>query len=486
MTEVPSQELLSLEEAAEFLCVSKSTMYRLLDLRKLAGMKAGKQWRFRRDDLLTYMRRGPAAQALAKVSAPVVEEELAFFATALAAHGIAAADADGPASEGEEGLMTRLIYRMVRLLWAERGSDLHLNPTWGPEGRCVLLLLRVDGRLREVRRLPFALLDALVAEWKRQTGLQIEEHARPQDGSARLEYGPDLLSLRVAVVPTVHGEKVTARLVPTQVPTLAMLGLDETPLVEWSHRERGLLLVVGPTGSGKTTTRAALMQAVLDHRACNIMAVEDPVEYLFPRDVTHLKVEGFTTAEGVRTVLRHDPDVIVIGALDGDLETARLAVEAAETGHLVLSCLHASDAIAPLYDLLDLGVKRQYLANTLIAVVHQQLAPRLCTACRTPAEVEPALRERIRRVLEESGGRLSDDAVFYRQAGCPQCKGRVALHEYFTFTPSLRATFLRGAPLDELTRLARAEGHSSFAAARVQAAMDGRISLDTLAQGLPE
>ena len=323
---------------------------------------------------------------------------MAFFAGEFEKAGTTTACSDDPALEGEPGRVSQLIRRMVWLLYTLKASDLHLNPVWEPEGQSVLCVLRVDGVWREIRRLPSVLLDALIIEWKRLAGFSIEEREHPQEGSARILFGTLLGNLRVAIIPTIHGEKVSVRHIPTRVPTMADLAIDETPLKDWCRQTHGLLLFVGPTGSGKSTTRAACMQEILTQRPCNMMTVEDPVEYLFPRGVTHLKVGQFSMAEGLRALLSHDPDVIFIGeALHCDPELARWTVEFAETGHLVISVMHAHDAISPLWEYLELGVKRSLLAKNLAGIVCQQLAPKPCAACLAPVELEPALLETIRQ-----------------------------------------------------------------------------------------
>ena len=484
---MPEQELLSLEDAAEFLCVSKSTIYRLLEQRKLAGMKAGKLWRFRKEDLLAYTQRGPEALALTKVPAHILDEELAFFAGELEQAGATVDDEHDTALPGEAGKLTRLVRRFARLLCVLRGSDLHLDPVWEPDGEYVLLKLRVDGKLREIRRLPFVLRDALVLEWKRLAGLSIEERRRPQEGSARFGFS---MIFRVAIVPTIYGEKVSVRTIPTKIPTLEVLGIETTPLKEWCQRPRGLILINGPTGSGKTTTRTSCIQEIITTRACNIMTVEDPVEYVFPHGVTHLQIGHFSLADGMRALMRHDPDVIVVGELCrslgvDDREMVQLAVEAAETGHLVFSCMHANDTLAPLSDFLEMGIKRSLLAKNLIGICQQVLAPKLCGACRTPVEPEPELHARIRQSAADGGYILPDDAFFYNPAGCPSCGGRLALHEFITFTPAVRSAFLRCATIEEFEHAVREQGQLSFFAAQTRVAVAGGISLDTLLRFLP-
>ncbi len=482
MTTQSETELLSLEAAAEYLCVSKSTLYRLLDQGKLRGMKAGKQWRFRPEDLLAYMQRGPAAQALAAVPAPVLDAALDFFAQALAEAGASTEACDDPAAEGEAGRIAQLVRRMMWLLSVRNGSDMHLDPVWTRDHAEVRVLLRVDGALTEITRLPLPLHEAVMLEWKRLAGLTGDDRVHAQEG--RVQFG-STRAWRVATVPTLYGEKLTARTIPTKVPTLAELKIEDTPLAEWTQKQRGLLLIVGPTGSGKKTTQAAFIRAIAELGGRNILAVEPVVEYVFREGVTHLDLAQMSAAEGLRAAMNHDPDVIVLDDPCGDPEVMRETVWAAETGHLVVTCQHANDAFTPLADLLDAGVKRSMLAQDLIGVVLQSLAPKLCAACKTPAEIEPALRERIRLAAAEGGYVLPDGAVFYQKTGCLQCGGRVALHEFVIFTPAVRAAFAQSTTMEEFTASVRADGQLSYFAAIVKAAVEEKIALDQVLRILP-
>ncbi len=478
----PQQDLLSLGDAAEFLCVSKSTMYRLLDQGKLRGMKAGKQWRFRREDLLAYMQRGPAALALANLPIEVLEAELAAIAEELEKAGASTDECDDPALAGEAGKISQLVRRMVWLLHTCGGSDIHLEPIWQAGEEYTRLRLRVHGELREVRRLPLALHEPLVLEWKQRAGLSVEERSRPQQGSARLIYGETLVPLRVSVVPTLYGERLALRAIPTRVPTLEELGLGDSPLREWMTRSRGLVLITGPVGSGKATVRAACLHELAE-RNHNIMAVEDEVEYMFPPGVAQLKVKNFTCAEGVQAVLGQDPDVIIVGQLRGDSELAPRVALAAEMGHLVLTCQIAYDSVSPLYELLELGVQRSVLAAHTIGIVNLRLLRRLCDPCKAEQAPGADLLGEISASAEAGGYRVPDSAVFHVPVGCESCQGegyvgRFAIQECFTFTSALKAAFLRGAPLEDFTRLVREEGQPSSFAVGVQKAVEGLTSLE--------
>jgi len=272
---------------------------------------------------------------------------------------------------------------------------------------------------------------------------------------------------------------------------MEQLAIHDTPIATWIERLTGLILFTGLTGSGKCTTRAACVKALLP-RGLNILTVEDPTEYIFSYGVTHLKIDKMTRAEAMRAVMWHDPDVVVVGELDfDDPEVSRMAVQMADTGHLVMPVIHAKDAISPLYGFLDCGVKRSLLAANLVGSVNQRLLPKLCQECAIPQEPDPELLAEIRKAAAEGGYEIPDSAVFYGPVGCDACKGggyagRVALHEYFTFTPALRAAFVRGATLDELTQLARQDGQLSSFAAGVKRVVEDRImSLEYVMRTVP-
>jgi len=282
VTQLDTQELLALEDAAEFLCVSKSTMYRLLDQGKLQGMKAGKQWRFRKADLLAYMQRDPAALALGNLPMKILDAELDFFAEELTRAGSAIAESDDPSLEGEAGKIAQLVRRMAWLLHARNGSDLHLEPIFSAGEYCTLIRLRIDGLLHDICRLPAVLHQPIMLQWKQLAGLNRDERARPQDGRARLVFAcaptPTSTSesvplrelpLRVGMVPTVYGEKAAIRTIPTRIPSMADLTLDQTPLQQWVQKPRGLILIVGPTGSGKVTSVAACLRERISRRECH-------------------------------------------------------------------------------------------------------------------------------------------------------------------------------------------------------------------------
>jgi type IV pilus assembly protein PilB len=479
------EELMSLEAAADFLCVSKSTMYRLLDQGKLRGMKAGKQWRFRKEDLLAYMQRDPAALALSNIPMRVLDDELDFFAGELERAGATTEESDDSALEGEAGKIAQLVRRMVWLLYTRKGSDLHLEPVWEAGEEYTLLRLRLDGLLYAVRRLPARLHAALVMHWKDLAGMD-RDSTFPQDGSARFIFGDRQAPLRVSIVPTLYGEKVAVRTIPQSIPSLEQLGIDNTRLPEWSRRQHGLILVTGPTGSGKSTTLVACVKERVSP-GINIMSVEDPVEYRMP-GVMQVPVKGFPRVEALRALYWQDPDIICAGELRGDADYSVLAVNFAETGHLVLATMHAHNAIAPLYALAEQDVKRSLLSGNLIGVVTQRLLVKLCPHCRMLKDTPIA--EDVRVAAAAGGFDIPEGAHFYKKVGCEAChnngmSGRFALHEFFEFSPETRTAFNAGAGLEELRKLAIAGGMRTAFAEGIRQALEGVTTLEEVQQKVP-
>jgi type II secretory ATPase GspE/PulE/Tfp pilus assembly ATPase PilB-like protein len=330
-----------------------------------------------------------------------LDAELAAFAHELVTAGTSTDESDDPTLVGEEGKIVQILRRMVWLLHTSGEYDLHLEPIWEGGQEVALLRMRAGEEWREVRQIPRALHEELVLKCKQQAGLSIEERSRPQAGSASLVYGDTLVPMRVSVSPTLNGERVAIRVVPTCSRSLADLGLADSPLAKWLDQSQGLVLITGPTGSGKVTTQAACVRQLAE-RKLSIVSAEDPLEYLFPRGVAHLKLEQFTRAEGLRALLQQAPDVIVLGELETDPELARSAAVAADKGHLVLAYQHGHDSISALYDFLEWGVERSVLTATLVGIVNQHLLARLCDACKAKHVPDP----RVLHLLASFGDRF--------------------------------------------------------------------------------
>jgi len=338
-------------------------------------------------------------------------------------------------AEGDAPVI-RFINALLTQALRERASDVHIEAF---EGRS-LVRLRIDGTLRDVLEPPRALHGALVSRVKVMASLDIAEKRLPQDGRITLRIAGRPVDVRVSTLPTGHGERVVLRLLDKQQGRLDLgsLGMSDETRARVDHLVRqahGIVLVTGPTGSGKTTTLyAALSQ--LDAGRQNIMTVEDPIEYDLD-GIGQTQVNpaiDMTFARALRAILRQDPDVVMIGEIR-DLETARIAVQASLTGHLVLATLHTNDSAGAVTRLIDMGVEPFLLASTLLGVLAQRLVRRLCPECRRPGALSAAERDAV-----PAGWR---DRTVYTAAGCPQCKwtgyrGRTGIYELLAVDDEMR------------------------------------------------
>ncbi len=335
----------------------------------------------------------------------------------------------------------RLCNRLVADAVKARASDIHLEP----EERAYRVRFRIDGALYERETLMVKEGLAVISRFKILSNLDIAERRRPQDGRFSFPVAGRPVDLRISATPNVHGEGVVLRLLQRTDVALDLEALGFTPeaaeqLHRLSDRPNGILLLTGPTGSGKTTTLYALLQR-LARRDVKILTIEDPVEYRIA-GVSQTQVNpaiGLTFASALRSFLRHDPDIIMVGEMR-DLETARTAVQAALTGHLVLSTLHTNDAPSAVMRLLDMGVEDYLIASTVVGVVAQRLVRKTCAECGGPAIPRDLSREHCAR-CEGSG--------FY---------GRLAIAEILEVDDSLRSAIKGGPTAAELTRIARASG----------------------------
>jgi type II secretory ATPase GspE/PulE/Tfp pilus assembly ATPase PilB-like protein len=301
----------------------------------------------------------------------------------------------------------------------ERASDIHLVPFDG----VIELRYRIDGMLRVMAPPPKHLQAALVSRIKIMADMNIAERFLPQDGHLQIRHGGRRVDIRVGTMPSVHGESVVLRLLEkdTQLQDLEELGLDGeraaalTRIVDRSH---GMFLATGPTGSGKTTTLYALIQNIYTP-ARKFITIEDPVEYELP-GVAQIPVRparGFTFANGLRAILRQDPDVVMVGEIR-DVETAEIAIRAALTGHLVFSTLHTNDTAGAITRLLDMGIEAFLIASSLEAVLAQRLVRRICSACRTAVELSTVEAHKLRALGFDLGA-----SPVYRGKGCESCGG---------------------------------------------------------------
>lgn len=356
------------------------------------------------------------------------------------------------------------IVRMVNLIINEavshRASDIHIEP----QEKQVLVRYRVDGVLHEIHRLPKWAHGAVVSRLKIMSALDISEKRLPQDGKIKINVASRFVDLRVSTLPTHFGEKVVARILDQQegVYSIDQLGFQETDaakFIDYISRPQGIVLVTGPTGSGKSTTLYAAIN-LIKSPTLNIVTVEDPIEYEMS-GINQVQVNtktGLTFAFVLRSVLRQDPNVIMVGEIR-DEETADIAIRAALTGHLVLSTIHTNDAPSAITRFLDLGVSPQLLTSTVSGIIAQRLVRRICQACRTPQVPTPEERSLLEKTFPIV---FPPDTVFYKGAGCPQCRqtgyrGRLGLYEVLTFTPKVKEQVLNHASISKLREVAMAE-----------------------------
>ncbi|MHC4224161.1 MAG: GspE/PulE family protein [Planctomycetota bacterium] len=332
-----------------------------------------------------------------------------------------------------------------------KASDIHLEPM----EKELALRLRVDGMLMLQNPVPKAVQGPLLSRIKIMARLDIAERRVPQDGRIRVLCDQRPVDLRVSTLPTRHGEKIVIRILDKSAISLDLdaLGLEEQPMAalrESIAKRHGILLVTGPTGSGKTTTLYSALTA-LNRPQSNIVTVEDPIEYDLARvnQVQVHPVAGLTFPAALRAILRQDPDIIMVGEIR-DGETLDIAMKAALTGHLVLSTLHTNDAVSTICRLLDMGSEPFLAASTVEMISAQRLLRRLCPQCREPAKVPD-------EVLEGFGVPLHDQMEFFRAKGCPECskvgyRGRLAVSEVLVMDEGLRQLVSRAADRGALRR----------------------------------
>jgi type IV pilus assembly protein PilB len=370
--------------------------------------------------------------------------------------------------------VVRLVHDLIETATRKRASDIHIRPS----AKGVEVLYRIDGLLHVVRSMDRALLPAVVSRVKVLGGMNIAERRLPQDGRASFALQDRLIDLRISILPTVDGESVVIRLLDTaqSLRDLDSLGLspeDTVRLRDLLARSHGMLLVTGPTGSGKSTTLYAALN-YLRSDAINIVTVENPVEYHIG-GVLQIQVNqaiGFNFAKSLRNILRHDPDVVMVGEIR-DQETATIATEAALTGHLLLSTLHTNSAATTVTRLLDLGIEAFLLRSTLLGVLAQRLARRNCPHCL-------AVDTHDAHMAEVLGAR--PDESFFRGRGCPLCEGtgiagRVAVYELMTVDAGARRLIEPHADADAIHRNAIEHGMTTISQHALRLARSGTITL---------
>jgi type IV pilus assembly protein PilB len=430
-----------------------------------------------RDDILSELKR------LARAS------ELYGTRDAVEAEDDSVGDEELAAEDGlSDGPLVRLVNSIIFQAAEDGASDVHFEP----QENGLVVRLRIDGVLHELQRIPRRMASGVTTRLKVLAKLDIAERRKPQDGriSLNAKAAGRLLDVRVATLPTVEGESVVLRLMDKsrRAPTLEELGFSDAmraQLDEVLQRPTGALLSTGPTGSGKSTTLYAAL-AQISRPEINIITVEDPVEYRLP-GVNQVQINaraGLTFATALRSILRSDPDVVMVGEIR-DGETAKISIEAALTGHFVLSTMHTNDAPSAVTRLTEMGVEPFVTGSALTAVLAQRLARRLCMHCcemYTPSKEELA-QARISR--KRAAG--ADGAVLYRKRGCPRCahtgyRGRVGIFQLLRMGEELESLAARKASREELERAAMEQGMRTLWDDGIEKVMAGLTSLEELAR----
>ena len=387
-----------------------------------------------------------------------IQEHVRAFEVTAAETPRRAADTSVQTVQAGDAPVVQVVNLLITQAMRDRASDIHIEP----QGNQLRVRYRIDGALHDTVELPTSMAPALVSRLKIMADMNIVERRRPQDGQITMNVDGRDLDIRVSTVATIWGESCVLRVLDKSKSLFRMADLGMPPdthevFTRLVRSPFGMVLCAGPTGSGKTTTLYAAMTEI-DDPSRNIMTIEDPVEYVFPsiNQIQTNEQAGITFANGLRSILRQDPDVILVGEIR-DVETARIAVQSALTGHLVLSSLHATDSAAALHRFLDMGIESFLVASSVLAVASQRLVRRICQTCKAPYEP----KDEELAFYTESGGLPKN--VFYQGEGCNFCsdtgyRDRIGVFELMRITPEIKRLIVGWATQDELQRMAVSQG----------------------------
>lgn len=381
-----------------------------------------------------------------------------------------------------------LFKRAVR----EKASDIHIEPMEEE----IIVRFRIDGVLRKIVTLPKMLHPAIVSRIKILSNLKIDEQRLPQDGRFQIKLNQNKIDFRISTLPTVNGEKVVARILDKSagILTLEDLGMRGTPfetLKDNITKSHGMILVTGPTGSGKSTTLYAALDRI-KNIAINIITLEDPVEYRMP-GINQCQINsdiGYTFASGLRSILRQDPNVVMVGEIR-DFDTANIAIHAALTGHVVLSSIHTNNAAGTIPRLIDMDIEPFLISSSVNAVVAQRLCRKVCQKCKTELELDAATSEAIQKEIDLMPKNQQKDLKeqkFYKGKGCAACsdtgyKGRIGIYEVLPVTEKIKARCTRETSTNEFQEIAISEGMITMKQDGILKAMDGLTTIEEVWRG---
>lgn len=392
--------------------------------------------------------------------------------------------------ESSSRVAPEIVDEIIKDATSFRASDIHFEPQVGK----VVVRFRIDGSLREAGELPKEYYDNILNRIKVESGMRIDEHLAAQDGAIQRRGEGYTTDLRVSLVPTVNGEKVVMRVLSSYVQNfdLAEIGLDDAhrQMIEhYAAKPFGMILTTGPTGSGKTTTLYALLK-LLNHSNVNITSIEDPVEYKMA-GVNQIQVReqtSMTFAKGLRAIVRQDPDIILVGEIR-DRETADISVNAALTGHLLLSTFHANDAATAIPRLVEMGIEPFLLASTLEIVIAQRLVRKICSNCRHSIPVSEALAG-VKAPGADLAQYFNQTDTVYIGKGCNVCsgsgyKGRIALFQFIEVTPEMQELILKTPSTPEIEALAHSQGSLPMFEDGLQKVRNGMTTLSEVVRVVP-
>lgn len=393
--------------------------------------------------------------------------------------------------EVEDAPIVKLVDTLISGAINARASDIHLEP----KRDSLKVRYRIDGILMPQMEIPRQAMSATIARVKVLAGMDTAERRKPQDGRIFFKMPDREVDLRVVSLPTVHGEKIVMRILDRAVGLIPLtdLGFSQEALKIWESlisRPYGIILLTGPTGSGKTTTLYASLRKIASDEI-NILTIEEPVEYEI-EEINQIQVNpkvGVTFSTALRSFLRADPDVMLIGEIR-DYETAEMAIQSSLTGHLVFSTLHTNDAPGAIIRLVNIGVEPYLVNTTLLAAAGQRLVRVLCSYCKQSARPNPNELEKITPVLPRLNRPVSDDFPVYHAVGCKFCngvgyKGRIAIFEIMLMTPTLREMSARGASHMELKSQAMREGMITLYEDGIRKVLEGVTTVDEVLRVVP-
>ncbi len=383
--------------------------------------------------------------------------------------------------KGESSPVVRLVNLVLGDAVKAKASDIHIEPYEDN----VTIRYRIDGFLKNIMKVPSKLSNSIAARIKILTDLDIAETRKPQDGRSKIMIGDHKIDLRVSLIPTFHGEKVVIRLLDTREAQAEIdnVGFQEEELrtvKEAIRKTQGMILVTGPTGSGKTTTIYAALNAIKSE-TINIITVEDPIEYLIEgiNQIQVNPVKDVTFANGLRSILRQDPDVVLVGEVR-DLETAEIAFRSSLTGHLVFSTLHTNSAISSITRLRDIGLESYLIGSSIILIVAQRLVRLICSNCKEEQEIDDKIKEKFSSFIEKH-----NIQKIYKGCGCDQCSytgysGRTAIFEILTIDEEIKELVSSKSSEGQMLQVARQSGFKTLAESGAQKISEGITTLEEM------